>query len=123
MIPRYEVENADLIAAINHRLDAMDEFLLQASRDMDRYTGTANTNRATLMRVYGALKIIRQKVILEMGRQDMDPRLRFALGLISVALGCVTCSLLMNVLLADMPWMIFVFCVFILVISFAYITN
>lgn len=108
----------------NEYLDTLDEVMHQLIRDRHSSTARVNiTGESSTMLICAAIKIVRQKLAFEMETQDMRPRVQLPYALISTALGCVSCSLLLCVLLHDMPWPIFLVCILILVIPFELITN
>ena len=115
---------AQIAAECNQQLDSLMEALLQFIGDRHGPTGPANvTGAPAIMLICAAIKIVRQKLLSKMERQDMDARFRLTYALITLALGCVACSLLMYILLEEIPWLLKVPWVLLLVILFAFIAN
>ncbi|XP_056168039.1 uncharacterized protein LOC130138328 [Syzygium oleosum] len=115
---------AQIAAEYNQQLDSLVEALLQLIRERHGFAGPTNIIDAPIiMLICVAIKIVRQKLLSEIARQDMDIRFRLAYALIALTLGCVVCSLLMHILLDEIPWLIDFPWVLLLVILFAFIAN
>ena len=111
-------------AQVNGGLDSLVNALHQLIKDRHSSIGRADMfNAPGIMLICEAIKIIRQKLIFEMGRPDLDPSFRLAFAVMAVFLGCVECGLLSCVLLGDFPLPVFVVYVLMLVGPFVFIAN